>query len=558
MTVDKCESGIEGLDQITQGGLPARRATLVRGEPGVGKTILSMQWLSHGAENGENGVMVTFDQSPRRILADLHDLAFDLPGAVESGAITMLDFRPAVVDTVSVGAFELDPFMIRVRHAIESNGAKRLVIESVDALFAALSDQLKLRWELRRMLDELEGLGVTTLLVAEAHSDTFPGVEYLADCVLQLTHDLQGRIATRYVRVSKYRGSSHLTDSQPFLISDAGLTVLATRADLDAEVSEERVSTGLQQLDDLLGGGYYRGSSILVSGSAGTGKSSLAAYLVWASAQAGEPALYVSFEESENQLLRNMRSIGLDLGPALKDGTVRFMTARSSEVGLERHLLRVLSAAREVGAHTVVLDPVTNFDAIGSRAEVRSMLARMVDALKGSQTTLLMTALTAQDEGIGHDVALSSIVDTWLTVRNFEADGERNRVMYIMKSRGMSHSNQIREFVVTDEGIQLIDAYIGPGKVLTGSARVAQVRADLAQQRMLEGERARIEEELAASEQAREARVTAAANEYEVRLSELRRMLAKIELELEERHLARSAAAAQRGQREETAKEARP
>lgn len=548
MTVTKCPTGVEGLDRITQGGLPAGRATVVRGEPGVGKTILAMQWLTHGTSIGEPGVVVTFDQSPKRIVADLEGLEFDVAGAVDSGHLQIVDFRPAVLDTVAVGSFELDPMMVRIKHAIDKNGAKRLVVESIDALFAALADDLKLRWELRRLLDQLEEMGVTTLLVAEAYTERFPAIEYLADAVLHLTHDLHDRIATRYIRVSKYRGSAHMTDSQPFLISDRGISVLATTTDLDVEVGEERVSSGVPQLDELLNGGYYRGSSILISGSAGTGKSSLAAFLAAASGRAGEPALYVSFEESRSQLLRNMRSIGLDLGPYVEDGTIQFIMARSNEVGLERHLLRTLTAADDLEARTVILDPVTNFDAIGTRGEVRSMLARLVDALKARQVTLLMTALTPEEEGVQHDVALSSVVDTWLTVRNLEADGERNRAMYVMKSRGMAHSNQIREFLLTDEGVQLIDAYVGPGKVLTGSARVAQMRSDAAQERLLREEVERIQAELDANEQSRQAQVAASTKEHEIRTSELQRSLAQVQLQLQELEYARSAAAAQRGQ----------
>jgi circadian clock protein KaiC len=481
-TLAKAPTGIRGLDEITGGGLPQGRPTLICGSAGCGKTLFGMEFLVKGAaEFGEPGVFLAFEESEEELAQNVRSLGFDLDRLVAEGKV--------VVDYVHVdrseieenGEYDLEGLFIRLGLAIDSIGARRVVLDTLETLFGGLDNEAVLRAELRRLFRWLKDKGVTAVITAERGDGTLTrqGLEeYVSDCVILLDHRVHGQISTRRLRVVKYRGTRHGTNEYPFLIDEDGITVLpVTSLGLQHEAPDERVSSGVDRLDAMLGGrGYYRGSSILVSGTSGTGKTSLAAHFADAACRRGERCLYFAFEESQSQVVRNARSIGLDLRPWIDGGLLRFHATRPTFHGLEMHLATMLRLIRDFRPRVVVVDPISNMLAAGTADEAQAMLLRLVDSLKHQQITALFTNLTsAGDASLEQtDLGVSSIVDTWLLLRDIELGGERNRGMYVLKSRGMAHSNQIREFLLTGQGIELADVYVGPQGVLTGSARQAQ------------------------------------------------------------------------------------
>jgi circadian clock protein KaiC len=476
----KCPTGITGLDEITGGGLSLGRPTLVCGGPGCGKTLLSMEFVVRGAVTyGEPGVFMSFEETSEELAKNVASLGFDLAD-LEKQKLLALDFvyieRREIEET---GEYDLEGLFIRLGHAIDSVGAKRVVLDTVEALFAGFPNELILRSELRRLFRWLKDKGVTTLITGERGEGTLTrhGIEeYVSDAVLLLDHRVVDQIATRRLRFIKYRGSVHGTDEYPFLIDENGFSILpVTSLGLDHEVSSERVSTGIPRLDGMLGGqGYYRGSSLLISGTAGSGKTSLTAYFADAACRRGERCLYLAFEESQNQIIRNMRSIGLDLSPWVKQGLLKFHAARSTLYGLEMHLAMIHKLTNDFQPRTVIMDPITNLSIVASHDEVKSVLMRLVDFLKNRQITVLFTNLTHSGELESTTLGVSSLMDTWLLLLSVESSGERNRVFHLLKSRGMAHSNQMREFIISDKGIDLVDVYLGSGGVFTGAARLQQ------------------------------------------------------------------------------------
>ncbi|MHB8066967.1 MAG: circadian clock protein KaiC [Desulfobaccales bacterium] len=476
----KCPTGIQGLDEITGGGLPRGRPTLVCGGAGCGKTLLSMEFVVRGAvTHGEPGVFMSFEETSEELAKNVASLGFDLAD-LEKQKLLALDFvyieRREIEET---GEYDLEGLFIRLGHAIDSVGAKRVVLDTVEALFAGFPNELILRSELRRLFRWLKDKGVTTLITGERGEGTLTrhGIEeYVSDAVLLLDHRVVDQIATRRLRFIKYRGSVHGTDEYPFLIDENGFSILpVTSLGLDHAVTSERVSTGIPRLDAMLGGqGYYRGSSILISGSAGSGKTSLAAYFADAACRRGERCLYLAFEESQNQIIRNMRSIGLDLEPWVKQGLLKFHAARSTLYGLEMHLAMIHKLTNDFQPSTVIMDPITNLSIVASHNEVKSVLMRLVDFFKNRQITVLFTNLTHSGELETATIGVSSLMDTWLLLLSAESSGERNRLFHLLKSRGMAHSNQMREFIITDKGIDLVDVYLGPGGVFAGAARLQQ------------------------------------------------------------------------------------
>src|SRR4051794_11370212 len=491
----KAATGIRGLDEITGGGLPQGRPTLICGGAGCGKTLFGVEFLVNGAvEFGEPGVLLAFEESEEELAQNVRSLGFDLDRLVAEGMV--------VVDYVHVdrgeieenGEYDLDGLFIRLGLAIDSVGARRVVLDTLETLFGGLDNEAVLRAELRRLFRWLKDKGVTAVITAERGDGTLTrqGLEeYVSDCVILLDHRVQGQISTRRLRVVKYRGTRHGTNEYPFLIDEDGISVLpVTSLGLQHEASDERVSSGVDRLDAMLGGrGYYRGSSILVSGTSGTGKTSLAAHFAGAACRRGERCLYFAFEESQSQVVRNTRSIGLDLQPWIDGGLLRFHATRPTFHGLERHLATMLRLVRDIRPKVVVVDPISNMLVAGTADDAQAMLLRLVDSLKHQQITALFTNLTsAGDASLEQtDLGVSSIVDTWLLLRDIELGGERNRGLYVLKSRGMAHSNQIREFLLTPRGVELRDVYVGPEGVLTGSMRLAQE----ARERVAEAERRR-------------------------------------------------------------------
>ena len=480
-TLLKTKTGIEGLDQVTGGGLPQGRPTLICGGPGCGKTLFSIEFIVKGAmQYNEPGVFMTFEEKVDELAANVTSLGYDLDKLQRNKKIR-LDYvyieRSEIEET---GEYDLDGLFIRLEHAIDSIGAKRVVLDTIENLFAGLQNQGILRAELRRLFHWLKEKGVTAVITAEKGEGALPrqGLEeYVSDCVILLDHRVNDQISTRRLRVVKYRGSKHGTNEYPFLIDEDGLSVLpVTSMRLEREVSSERVSTGIKGLDEMFGGkGYYRGSSILVSGTSGTGKTSIAAFFVDAACRRKEKCIFFAFEESPNQIMRNMKSINLQLDQHVKKGLLKFHSAHPTEYGLEQHLVTIDKMVREFKPKVVVIDPITNLISVGVVRDVKAMLMRMIDMLQAHGVTIMFTALslnnTINDQP---DESISSLVDAWITVRDVELNAERNRGLFIMKSRGMYHSKQVREFMISSKGVDLLDVYVGPDGVLIGSAREAQ------------------------------------------------------------------------------------
>jgi len=474
----KSLTGIRGLDEVTAGGLPTGRPTILSGGPGCGKTMLAMQFLARGAELfGEPGVFIAFEETPRELLENFTSFDFHLERLIARKKL-LLDYiyieRSEMQET---GEYDLSGLFIRLKHAIESVGAKRVVIDTLEALFSGFSNVAILRAEIRRLFRFLKEAGVTTIVTAE-RGDTnlsrYGLEEYVSDCVIVLDHRVDEQVSTRRLRVVKYRGTLHGTNEYPFLIEDHGISVLPiTSLGLKHTAPTKRISSGIPDLDEMLEGkGYYRGSTILVSGTAGSGKTSIAAHFAREVAHRGEECLYVAFEESVSQITRNMRSIGLELEPFVRNKTLCFHAARPTAYGLEMHLLEIHRLIEELSPRVVIVDPITDLLYGGSEVEIRSMLMRLIDHLKTKQTTALFTSLNSTGGNFEQtEVGVSSLIDTWIVLREVEITGERNRGVYVLKSRGMAHSNQIRELLLTKKGIRILPADRGLLGVLANSAR---------------------------------------------------------------------------------------
>ena len=484
-TLAKAPTGIEGLDEITGGGLPAGRPTLVCGTAGCGKTMLSMEFLVRGATQfGEPGVFMMFEENAAEIAANVRSLGFDLEKLVADNKIALDHVHIERSEIEETGEYNLDGLFIRLGHAIDTIGAKRVVLDTIEALFAGLPNHAVLRAELRRLFRWLKDRGVTAIITGEkgeGNAITRYGLEeYVADCVIILDQRIHEQISTRRLRVLKYRGTAHGMNEYPFLIGAHGFSVLPiTSLQLDHQASEQRVPTGIARLDEMLGGqGFYRGSSVLVSGAPGTGKTSVAAKLVETACRRGERALFFAYEESTAQIVRNMRSVGIDLAPWVKKGLLEIHSSRPTLQGLEQHLVAMHDLVRAFRPTVVAVDPISNLTLSQDDAEVKPTLMRLIDLLKKDQITAVFTSLTDGDEVVSTAaeslLSVSSLMDTWLLLRNVEFTGERNRTIFVQKSRGMAHSNQVREFVLSDHGIDLVDVYLGGNRLLTGSARVAQ------------------------------------------------------------------------------------
>ncbi len=487
LTLPKSPTGIEGLDEVTGGGLPAGRPTLVCGAAGCGKTLLAMEFLVRGALNfNEPGVFMAFEETAEDLAKNVRSLGFDLKALDDQKKLTVDYVYIERSEIEETGQYDLEGLFVRLGYAIDSIGAKRVVLDTLETLFGGLQNEAILRSELRRLFRWLKDKGVTAVITAERGEGTLTrhGLEeYVSDCVILLDHRVTNEMSTRRLRIVKYRGSTHGTNEFPFLIDEGGITVMPiTASRLEHVASAERVSSGVSALDDMLGGeGYFRGSSVLMSGTAGTGKTTLAAHFAGAVARRGERCLFVAFEESQSQIERNMRSVGLDLAPWARQGLLLYHNVRPSFHGMEMHLALIYKLLREHRPRAIVIDPVSAFIGAGTAGEVKSMLMRLIDHLKAEGVTAVLTSLTGGESSeVTTETEISSLIDTWLLVRDVETDGERNRGLYVVKSRGMAHSNRIREFVLSDEGVDLVPVHRDEaGGVLIGSARVfSQARDD--------------------------------------------------------------------------------
>ncbi len=491
----KCPTGIAGLDEITGGGLPRGRPTLVCGGAGCGKTLFGIEFLTRGAlQFNEPGVCLSFEESAEDLAENSASLGFNLKALIKAKKI-LIDHVQVDRHRISeTGDYDLEALFIRLNSAIDAVGAKRVLLDTIESLFAGLSDEGVLRSELQRLFRWLKDKGVTAVITGEQGSGSLTRYgleEYVSDCVILLDHRVQDSVVTRRLRIVKYRGATHGTNEYPFLIAEDGIWVMPlTSVGLTHEVSEERVSSGIPGLDEMLDGkGFYRGSTIMASGTAGTGKTSMAAHFVDAACRRGEIAVFFSFEESPSQLMRNMRSIGIDLQPWIKKGLLHISATRPSMYGLEMHLAQMHKLLNELHPSVVVVDPMSSLLSAGPNREVKVMLLRLIDQLKNSGATAFLMGLTGGGQPVeGTEVEVSSLVDTWLLLRDVEREGEKNRLIYVLKSRGMAHSNQVREFNLTNNGVILRDAYVGPGGALTGSARIAQEAREREQELDMEEE----------------------------------------------------------------------
>ncbi len=527
----KCPTGIQGLDEITGGGLPRGRPTLVCGGAGCGKTLFAVEFLVRGAAQfGEPGVLMSFEETDTELKANVASLGFDLGGLVRKKMMLVDHVHIERSEIQETGEYDLEGLFVRLNHAIETIGAKRVVLDTLEALFAGLPNEAILRAELRRLFRWLKDKGVTAVITAERGREqlTRHGLEeYVSDCVILLDHRVNDQIATRHLRVVKYRGALHGTNEFPFLIGNEGLSVLPiTSLSLNHEVSSERISTGIPRLDVMLSGrGFFRGSSILLTGTPGTGKSITACSFAESAARRGERVLYFSFEESPNQIMRNMHSIGLRLEPLVRSRRLRFQSARPSLYGLEMHLATMFKEIATFQPAVVIVDPITSLMDAGSDSECKAMITRLIDYLKAEQVTSLFTSLTRGGHALQQtESSISSLMDAWLLLQDFEGNGERNRVLYVIKARGMAHSNQVREFLISNRGIDLVDAYIGPSGVLTGSARAAQNSLEQAAVLTSQQEAARRKRELERKREAIERQIRGLRSDYEDETMELRRI----------------------------------
>lgn len=478
--LEKTPTGIDGLDEITEGGLPTGRPTLLCGSAGCGKTLMAIQFIIKGiVEHNEPGVFMTFEEPIEDLVKNVSSLGVDIPKLIAEKKLRVDHVRVERSEIEETGEYDLEGLFIRLGHAIDSIGAKRVVLDTIESLFSGLTNQAVLRAEIRRLFLWLKTKGVTTIITGERGENTLTrqGLEeYVSDCVILLDFRVIDQISTRRLRIVKYRGSTHGTNEYPFLIDENGVSVLPiTSLKLEHKISENIVSTGIPDLNKMFNrGGYYQGSSVLISGTAGTAKTTLASYFVQETCKNKGKVLYFAFEESPNQLIRNMASVGMDLRKYTDSGLLQIHSSRPTLHGLEMHLLSLNKLIRNFKPQCVIIDPISNLISVGSISEVRAMLVRLIDLLKLNNITALFTSLTQQNVSSTNELteeSVSSLVDTWITVRDVEGVGERNRGIYILKSRGMGHSNQVREFLLTDKGIRLLEFEVGPEGVLTGSER---------------------------------------------------------------------------------------
>jgi len=534
----KSPTGITGLDEITGGGLPTGRPTLVCGSAGCGKTMLAMEFLVRGAvEFGEPGVFMMFEENAAELTANVRSLGFDLDKLVKQKKIALDHVHIERSEIEETGEYDLEGLFIRLGHAIDTIGAKRVVLDTVEALFAGLPNHGILRAELRRLFRWLKDRGMTAIITGEKGDGNaitrFGLEEYVADCVITLDHRVHDQISTRRLRVLKYRGSAHGTNEYPFLIGERGISVLPiTSLRLDHAAPSERLSTGIVRLDEMLGGqGVFRGSSVLISGAPGTGKSSIGAKFAEAACRRGERALLFAYEESSAQVMRNMRSIGIDLAPWVKKGLLQIHASRPTLQGLEQHLVGLHDTVLAFRPAVVVVDPISNLSLERSDAEVKPTLMRLIDFLKEQQITALFTSLTTGGSGTNaaedSQVGVSSLMDAWLLLRNVEFNGERNRMIFVLKARGMAHSNQVREFVLSDAGIDLVDVYLGADRVLTGTARVAQAAHERSAAELRREDHERKLRQLAAKRKVIEAQIASLNAEAEAEEAEIKFTIAQ-------------------------------
>ena len=457
-------TGIQGLDEITSGGIPRNRPTLIYGSAGCGKTLFGVSFIVNGATQfNEPGVFLSFEENEEDLAINVASLKVDLPKLVQQKKIVIEHVHFDRSEILESGEYNLDGLFVRLGYAIDLIGAKRVVIDAIETLFSGLENQTILRSELKRLFRWLKEKKVTAIITSESNESgevTRHGIEeYLSDCVILLDHRVIRQISTRRIRIIKYRGSTHGTDEYPFLIDKDGISVLPISSlGLKHPGTKERVKTGIPALDDMLGGqGFTRSSSVMISGTAGTGKTSIAAAFAIETCRRGERCLYLSFEESPGQLVENMKSIGLNFDPWIKKGLLKIISTRPAFYGLEMHLLELYKNIELFKPSTVIIDPLTSLFGQGDNLEIQSMLTRMIDLLKMNRITAILTSLISGTKEIQSEIGVPSLIDTWIVVREVEDKMRRRlRGLYIVKSRGMPHSNEVQRLVLCDKGINIL------------------------------------------------------------------------------------------------------
>ncbi|MEA5627086.1 circadian clock protein KaiC [Nostoc sp. UHCC 0251] len=533
----KCPTGIQGLDEITGGGLPQGRSTLVCGSAGCGKTLLGMEFLFRGAtQYGEPGVFIAFEETAEELSQNVTSLGWNLDQLVAENLLTIDCIYIDPSEIQETGEYDLEGLFIRLGNEIDKISAKRVVLDTIEVLFSGFSNAAIVRAELRRLFRWLKTKGVTAVITGERgeHSLTRQGLEeYVSDCVIRLDQRVHDELSTRRLQIVKYRGSQHGSNEYPFLIQEDGISVLPiTSIGLNHRVSTERVSSGIPRLDAMMRGeGYYRGSSILITGMAGTGKSTLAAFFSAATCGRGERCLYLAFEEAPQQILRNMRSLSLDLEPYIQQELLQIRSLRPTAYSLEMHLVQIHHWLNSFQPTTIIIDPLSNLTIAGNLLQVKAFFMRLIDYLKSRQVTVLMTNLIVGGNPLEHtEIGISSLMDTWIEVRVIESNGERNRLLQILKSRGMAHSNQVREFRLTSQGVELLDVYLGENQVLTGTARAIQESADkqarLRQQQQLANRRRELEQQ----RQVMQAEIAALQMQMQAQAAELNDLIQEVDV----------------------------
>lgn len=538
--LEKASSGVPGFEDITHGGLPRGRPTLVCGSAGCGKTLFGMQFLVKGAtEKDEPGVFVAFEETESDLRTNVASLGWDMDTLFNQKKFAVESIIISPDEMTEAGQYDLEGLFVRLDAAIREVGARRIVLDTVERLFDAFMDAHIVRAEFRRLLQWLKDRGVTAIVTAErgdGHLTRFGIEEYVSDCVIELSQTMHGQTTRRHLRILKYRGSGHGTNAYPFLIGQRGIHLFpVTELGLDFPVSEERISSGIHRLDEMLGGkGFYRASSLLLSGTAGTGKSSISASFAAAACARDEQVLYISYEESRTQIIRNMKSIGIDLQKWYENGRLVFHTERVTSHDLEEHFFLVKEIIDINQPEVVIIDPVSNMLQMGSPNEVKNLMTRLIDLLKSRGITTLATELVSGGNPMeATNTDISSLIDSWLLLREIESGGERNRLLYVLKSRGMSHSHQVREFILTDHGIELKDVYEGPAGLVTGTARYTQERQEEAQRQHRLEEIERRKNELARKRNLKAAKLKEIEAQYRGEEEELERTIREAEQEEE-------------------------
>lgn len=540
-SLEKTPTGITGLDEITYGGLPKSRPTLVCGSAGSGKTLLAMEFLIEGARKyGEPGVFMAFEETEEELVKNFASLGFDLDGLEAENKLIVDYVHIDKSEYEETGEYDLEGLFIRLGLAIDSIGAKRVALDTLEVLFSGFQNEAILRSELRRLFSWLKDKGVTAIVTGERGESSLTKYgleEYVADCVILLDNRMNEQIATRYLRIIKYRGSKHGTNEYPFLIEEDGISVMPiTSLSLEHKTSVERLSTGIERLDMMFGGkGYYRGSSILISGTAGTGKTSFAAEFGRAACERKEHCIYFAFEESPDQIVRNMRSIGIELQPYIDAGLMQINASRPMAYGLEMHLIMMRRLIDKFEPSMVIIDPISNLTNVGTQIDVKFTLTKLIDYLKLKNITAVCTSLVEHESIEGSNAqGISSLIDTWINLRFFENSNERNRGISVIKSRGMAHSNQIREYLLTDHGVKIEDVYLGPsGSLLMGSSRAAQEAKEMAEAVVQSQNTSRKKRELESKLKALDAQITALISESEIQKEELNKLTSENELRSE-------------------------